>query len=76
MRTGKIYSPPEGVHGPTLGRDLPQDCDYLPAVGDPRDERHAEMWMPCCELVMATSLYWWRSPSTMWNQAQANGESQ
>jgi len=29
------YTPPEGVHGPTLGRDLPDGCERMSADCDP-----------------------------------------
>lgn len=52
------YEPPEGVHGPTLGRDLPDGCERLRASIYPnfRDE-----WWDGPG-VTNDCLYWWRFP--------------
>ena len=52
------YQPPEGVHGPTLGRDLPDGCERLGASLVPSSD---EWWSS--PVVSADTLYWWRFPS-------------
>ena len=51
------YQPPEGVHGPTLGRDLPDGCERLGASLVPSSD---EWWSS--PVVSAGTLYWWRFP--------------
>ena len=51
------YQPPEGVHGPTLGRDLPDGCERLGASLVPSSD---EWWS--LPVVSADTLYWWRPP--------------
>ena len=51
------YTPPEGVHGPTLGRDLPDGCERLGASLVPSSD---EWWSS--PVVSADTLYWWRFP--------------
>ena len=51
------YQPPEGVHGPTLGRDLPDGCERLGASLVPSSD---EWWSS--PVVSADTLYWWRFP--------------
>ena len=50
------YQPPEGVHGPTLGRDLPDGCERL--LLSPNGVRE-EDWLSAYEPIR-TQLYWWR----------------
>ena len=47
------YQPPEGVHGPTLGRDLPDGCERALAY-NPDD------WL--ADAAVDEYLYWWRFP--------------
>ncbi len=56
MNEVPTYTPPEGVHGPTLGRDLPDGCERLRASIYPnfRDE-----WWDGPG-VTNDCLYWWR----------------
>ena len=49
------YQPPEGVRGPTLGRDLPDGCERLGASLVPSSD---EWWS--LPVVSADTLYWWR----------------
>jgi hypothetical protein len=51
------YTPPEGVNGPTLGRDLPDGCERLGASLAPSSD---EWWSS--PVVSADTLYWWRFP--------------
>ena len=51
------YQPPEGVNGPTLGRDLPDGCERLGASLVPSSD---EWWSS--PVVSADTLYWWRFP--------------
>lgn len=51
------YQPPEGVRGPTLGRDLPDGCERLGASLVPSSD---EWWSS--PVVSADTLYWWRFP--------------
>jgi hypothetical protein len=51
------YTPPEGVNGPTLGRDLPDGCERLGASLVPSSD---EWWSS--PVVSADTLYWWRFP--------------
>ena len=51
------YKAPEGVHGPTLGRDLPDGCERLGASLVPSSD---EWWSS--PVVSADTLYWWRFP--------------
>lgn len=53
----QTYTPPEGVHGPTLGRDLPDGCERLGASLVPSSD---EWWSS--PVVSADTLYWWRFP--------------
>ena len=57
MNEVPTYTPPEGVHGPTLGRDLPDGCERLRASVYPnfRDE-----WWDGPG-VTNDCLYWWRT---------------
>lgn len=48
------YQPPEGVHGPTLGRDLPDGCERALAY-NPDD------WL-ADGAAIDEYLYWWRFP--------------
>ena len=48
------YTPPEGVHGPTLGRDLPDRCERALAY-NPDD------WL-ADGAAIDEYLYWWRFP--------------
>ena len=53
------YTPPEGVHGPTLGRDLPDGCERLPATRPPAGRE----WLPGpVPAAWRDGLYWWRFP--------------
>ena len=52
------YTPPEGVNGPTLGRDLPDGCERL--LLSPNGVRE-EDWLSAYEPIR-TQLYWWRFP--------------
>ena len=50
------YQPPEGVHGPTLGRDLPDGCERQPlSPAGPCEEDWLSVYEP-----LANQLYWWR----------------
>ncbi len=51
------HTPPEGVNGPTLGRDLPDGCERLAASLVPSSD---EWWS--LPVVSADILYWWRFP--------------
>jgi len=55
MNEVPTYQPPEGVHGPTLGRDLPDGCERLGASLVPSSD---EWWS--LPVVSADTLYWWR----------------
>lgn len=48
------YTPPEGVNGPTLGRDLPDGCERALAY-NPDD------WL-ADGAAIDEYLYWWRFP--------------
>ena len=58
MNEVPTYQPPEGVHGPTLGRDLPDGCERL--LLSPNGVRE-EDWLSAYEPIR-TQLYWWRFP--------------
>ena len=53
------YTAPEGVNGPTLGRDLPDGCERLGASLDPGG---CDEWWSGSAPVQGT-LYWWRPVS-------------
>ena len=54
------YQPPEGVHGPTLGRDLPDGCERLMACYSPA--MHLT-WEPVDhDPGTGGFVYWWRFP--------------
>ena len=57
MNEVPTYQPPEGVRGPTLGRDLPDGCERLGASLVPSSD---EWWSS--PVVSAGTLYWWRFP--------------
>ena len=57
MNEVPTYQPPEGVRGPTLGRDLPDGCERLGASLVPSSD---EWWSS--PVVSADTLYWWRFP--------------
>ena len=52
MNEVPTYQPPEGVHGPTLGRDLPDGCERALAY-NPDD------WL-ADGAAIDEYLYWWR----------------
>lgn len=52
------YRPPDGVRGPTLGRDLPDGCERLGASIDPN---FCDEWWDGPG-VTNDRLYWWRFP--------------
>lgn len=54
------YTPPAGVHGPTLGRDLPDGCERL-ALSYRPDVASPSAW--CDKEAQPESLYWWRWPA-------------
>ena len=58
MNEVPTYQPPEGVHGPTLGRDLPDGCErqLLSPCGIREED-----WLSAYEPIR-TQLYWWRFP--------------
>ena len=60
MNEVPTYTPPEGVHGPTLGRDLPDGCERLRATWDPHTAS-ADHWLASSAAV-DEYLYWWRFP--------------
>ena len=61
MNEVPTYQPPEGVHGPTLGRDLPDGCERASAYMAPDDRRSS--WLTAGDGVpMAHQIYWWRFP--------------
>ena len=60
MNEVPTYQPPEGVHGPTLGRDLPDGCERLGASRDPHTAA-ADHWLASGAAV-DEYLYWWRFP--------------
>ena len=60
MNEVPTYQPPEGVHGPTLGRDLPDGCERLGATWDPHTAS-ADRWLASGAAV-DEYLYWWRFP--------------
>ena len=63
------YQPPEGVHGPTLGRDLPDGCERLGASLVPSSD---EWWS--LPVVSADTLYWWRPvPLKVGDRVQLTG---
>ena len=63
------YQPPEGVHGPTLGRDLPDGCERLGASLVPSSD---EWWS--LPVVSADTLYWWRPvPLKLGDRVQLTG---
>ena len=51
--------PPEGVHGPTLGRDLPDGCERVLASHDPAKAGWATGQVEQCYQGL---FYWWRFP--------------
>ena len=60
MNEVPTYTPPEGVHGPTLGRDLPDGCERLMACYSPA--MHFT-WEPVDHDPGTGGLvYWWRFP--------------
>ena len=59
MNEVPTYQPPEGVHGPTLGRDLPDGCERCVAHFDPADD---DNWSDDPSGMEPTFLYWWRFP--------------
>lgn len=64
------YQPPEGVHGPTLGRDLPDGCERL--LLSPNGVRE-EDWLSAYEPIR-TQLYWWRPvPLKLGDRVQLTG---
>lgn len=52
------YKAPAGVHGPTLGRDLPDGCERCLAHTDPREADHWVVGHGGDQLM--DQLYWWR----------------
>ena len=63
------YTPPEGVNGPTLGRDLPDGCERLGASLVPSSD---EWWS--LPVVSADTLYWWRPvPLKVGDRVQLTG---
>ena len=58
MNEVPTYQPPEGVHGPTLGRDLPDRCERQ--LLSPNGIRE-EDWLSAYDPIR-TQLYWWRFP--------------
>ena len=54
------YQPPVGVHGPTLGRDLPDGCERLRGFWDPHTAS-AGCWL-ADGAAIDEYLYWWRFP--------------
>ena len=59
------YQPPEGVHGPTLGRDLPDGCERALAY-NPDD------WL--ADAAIDEYLYWWRPvPLKVGDRVQLTG---
>ncbi len=54
------YTPPAGVNGPTLGRDLPDGCERL-ALSYRPDVASPSAW--CDKEAPPESLYWWRWPA-------------
>lgn len=60
MNEVPTYQPPEGVHGPTLGRDLPDGCERLMACYSPA--MHLT-WEPVDhDPGTGGFVYWWRFP--------------
>jgi hypothetical protein len=57
MNEVPTYTPPEGVHGPTLGRDLPDGCERKPA-GSPT----ARWLCGAAPAAYRDTLFWWRFP--------------
>jgi len=53
------HTPPEGVNGPTLGRDLPDGCERLSADCDPM-VMSFDWWSG--NQPVSARLYWWRFP--------------
>ena len=53
------YQPPEGVNGPTLGRDLPDGCERMSADCDPM-VMSFDWWSG--NQPVSACLYWWRFP--------------
>ena len=58
MNEVPTYQPPEGVRGPTLGRDLPDGCERQ--LLSPNGVRE-EDWLSAYDPIR-TQLYWWRFP--------------
>lgn len=53
------HTPPEGVNGPTLGRDLPDGCERMSADCDPM-VMSFDWWSG--NQPVSARLYWWRFP--------------
>ena len=66
------YQPPDGVHGPTLGRDLPDGCERCLAHADPREADHWLAWHD--GVRVADLIYWWRPrPLKVGDRVQLTG---
>lgn len=55
------YEAPDGVHGPTLGRDLPDGCERASAYLAP-DDRRSSWYSRSDHAPLYSQLYWWRFP--------------
>ena len=65
MNEVPTYQPPEGVRGPTLGRDLPDGCERALAY-NPDD------WL--ADAAIDEYLYWWRPvPLKVGDRVQLTG---
>lgn len=62
MNEVPTYTPPEGVHGPTLGRDLPDGCERLLLRYRPDTMRDNDWSGGVADAAWYEDLYWWRFP--------------
>lgn len=60
MNEVPTYQPPEGVHGPTLGRDLPDGCERLLLRYRPDQTRDNDWSGGVVDAAWHGDLYWWR----------------
>ena len=59
MNEVPTYQPPEGVHGPTLGRDLPDGCERLLLRYRPDQTRDNDWSGGVVDAAWHGDLYWW-----------------
>ena len=68
------YKAPEGVHGPTLGRDLPDGCERLLLRYRPDQTRDNDWSGGVVDAAWHGDLYWWRPvPLKVGDRVQLTG---